>query len=358
MKTRYDKLSDAEKLLVDEILKDEKNIKRLYRIGCYVEDFNECAKMFCKEHNINVNTFRCLMEEIKPLLKERQVQRLESAKESRLVFKKYSNYGKIITAIVNEKNKKVQKKLLLKHRDVFSKCCNKYAEETGKYKEIKELVIFYRTVLEEEQLEKTSSRDYITINSLRKSVIDLKDKFEQNNCYLDMNLKIVNGRIDYITKKTDEYNQELNEYRELVKNIIDYIKNLILTECSENYEQFNARHYYSITNIEPMSLFAKESKDENNLLVQRIIKRAHLLRSTYDIRPKIISNTFFVNNNSYTYQGVTLEKEELLEIFNTIPDEVPKTEFIFYEYCKDYIIRKKENNKVYKKEQIVEKECQ
>lgn len=341
----YKNLSSDDINIVSESLENRTLFKRIYELMCLKEINKNTIKVFLEKYHLTSASFNYLVAYyISSIATEQQLSRIKYYKHYRKI-RNSKYYQKIIQRILDEKDIDQKKKLLQEYSDVYSINAFKFGEKTNQMNKIKETNIVYQQMLAET---KKASKSIVTEETKLIGLTHIKEKFlavdrkiNQKEYHLQKELKELQDAIYYMTKKLSD--KEVKLYKNELLKYYDCILNRVVFSYCEDPTSFNVLTYYYITDVEPHYLL-KRTMDSGLSLYGKLLKKTtpahnHSFKATY---VPTITPTYFQNIGKYSYQGVTLNAEDLVEIYHQMDVCLPKNEFVFMEYVKEYIRKNKE----------------
>ncbi len=340
----YQDLSIDEKEVVEKSLDNTILLNKIYRIMCSKEIKLADKKSFLEKNNLTVKSFNYLVVYfISVVATDNQKEKIKYYNYYRKIRDpKY--YQKIIQKILDEEDLVEKKNLLQEYSEIYSVNATKFGEETNQSMKIKETNYLYYQVLDDMNVKKkylseTTKVKYL--KNLKQSVLEIEQKIKQEKYHLKKDLKKVQTDIQKVSSFI--CSEEVQLYKSKIQQYYECILKQIVSVYENDPDNFNVLSYYGVTDVEPHYLLKKtldNSLPLYNILLKKLIPaHENSYRAVY---VSFLGPAYFQNIKTYHYQGVTLDANDLLELYHQMDDCLPKNEFVFMEFVRDYIRKNKD----------------
>lgn len=347
----YAKLTENEKNIVAIYKHDLKVLTWIYENASNEQIDTKEIQYFCKKNMVSKKVYNYLLAYyLNEYATPNQVDKLITAVKYRKKIGA-NTYKRIIQNIINEVDEEEQKRLLHEYKTIYSFHATKFAEETGQYDEIKHLNILYREMLKsvppknKNIISHKATEKYFVL--LDEAMINIDKKLSSYNYYIDDEMQTVRDTLNYLASHVKP--ERLQSYRTHMKKYYNIVAAEVLKSAEMNPEQFGVVDYYSITNINPLRLFRTTNQKHSPLVLKIICKLSSYKERNYGATPMMIDETYFNQIGKYSYLGMTVTMEEMMMVYHQMNPEIPKNEYIYMEFLKDYIKKKKDKTICLKK---------
>lgn len=341
----YKKLSTDEQNVVEKSLSNSTLLNKLYKLLCLKEIPQTLKQGFLEKNGLTDKSFNYLISHfILHMASDHQKRRIQFYNHYRKI-RDPKCYQKIIQKILDEQDLVEKKKLLKEYREIYGVNVNNFGNETNQRAKIKETNILYQQMIDEIKKRKKSSVMEETrlkgLANIKEKFLEVEQKINRKEYHLQKELKelqnIIYKERRVLTK------EEIELFNSNVLKYYDCILNCVVSLYDADPVSFNVLTYYYITDVEPHYLL-KKTTDSDLSLYGKLLKKTTPAHSN-SFNAVFVSNinvNYFQNIEKYQYQGVTLDRNDLLELYDQMDDYLPKNEYVFMEFVRDYIRKNKD----------------